>query len=450
MLRTIWNELKATDFDDFLYPKGLLIFNVLLGAGEAIFFWANFGKGIDLIEVGLIALSIFVVFLFWLYARRPKINNSKSIGIVFAIRSDDRKVRKRVRGDLIEGIESFLKSCTPLEEAKVIVEPEHISAKIVSAKDAEKFLTQIAKGHLIVFGKAVEREFLDGEPAYVITTGVYVRHAEIPKKVSEEVGKEFGTFYPMRVAFRTKEEIYGFEVTKNNMALCLGYILGTAALLSRDWLMSYDLFTKLSTLLEEVKEENNATYYQLNRISRKRLAQSAINLSVGHYLEYIRNRSVKSLKKMGKLIEEVNGLGGTNKHSVLLESIFYFLNGRDIANAKKVLKKRIKNRSADHLFSEAFLLAYEEKFTLANNAYTKAFRGTPTSVKDVIFFFEMILGEEPKKWMLWYFLGLIKLKYQVNPDEGLQHLAMLSTNTEVPIGLRQNSQKKLDKLKKII
>lgn len=362
-------------------------------------------KEIDFLEWVLIGLFLLGIFLLWFYSRRPPRITKNKIGIVIAIVCENKKERQRLKADFISTLKTeFTKAQT--SSFQILELSEYHAGRIDSGQSALKY-HKSTRAHLIIYGHCRIRSH-KGAENYVIDIEASVAHSPIPDLVSKELSQEMRTLIPKQRIFPVSEEITGFSITRELMAVAARYIVGLAGLLSGDIQTSFNLHSALWVEIKALLETEGEVlqgYIFLQTKLPTRLMIEGLTLASTAY----RSKESGYLQKMDRYLNLVQEVDPRNYSAHLLRGIYHFLNDRNITKAKEEIRKSRNERDAAWQFSDAFLAAYEGDLEQAHKIYQRAFRGNVREPIPLVVetFINDVLSEEPERIQLWYCLGMI-------------------------------------------
>lgn len=397
-LRSEWEKPRAVITLALL----VLIFG-LLGA-----YWFDFSKiqkSITFQELLVILGILGVLGIAWFISTRPPKTSRGKVGIIVGIDCESKKERQRFKNDVIKNLRAEIDKGRK-KYFQILELSDYQSSKIEDIKNAAKYLKQ-TKGHLILYGQCRIRKH-QGKASYVLTLHEFVIHSPAPKEVSEQLGREMRIALPPTWYFAEDLEITGFEFTKELLSIASRYTVGMASLVSGDPLTSFDIH---HTLWKEIKIklENDPDPFPVYKNLRIRLARFLVRSGLGAARVVYRTKESAYVNKMENFINVVQEIDPNNYPGHLLKGIVYFLKSHDIIAAKQEIRKAKNEKDSSWQYSSAFLEAYEGNLEKAHKIYQSAFRGnySEDTPLDVEVFIEDVIKAEPKKFQLWYCLGMI-------------------------------------------
>jgi tetratricopeptide (TPR) repeat protein len=355
-------------------------------------------------------LIIFLIFLvissMWLFYRRLPKNRKGKLGFVVAISSDEPKQRNIITNDFLYHLRDLLYNSRTKYSFYLIDVPQYFAAKITNSEDARYYLNR-TKAHFMIYGRARIREF-DGEERHVLNLEGLVRHRPIHEEVSNKFSKEFSELFPRRLIIARENDLFSFEFTADWVQFVAMYIIGIASLLSGDLDYSRTLFENLNKKLLAIKTNLPAIIkikQRLpSRITEVYLQQARI--SFNNWRQY---HSSEIFEKVKGLVGDIKSISPNNYNACLLSAVCHFIDNRDIANAKKEIRKCHNVRDATWMYSSAFLYAYTGDLRKALRMYRRAFASTCEThvIFEVEEFICWVIEQEPEKAQLYFCLGLL-------------------------------------------
>ena len=364
---------------------------------------------------------------FW-YRKRVFPRNKKGfIGIVICINAENDKQKIRIKNDFLYGLNK-LASDNGLNNIVSLIHLDkyhnEFAYNILSKysknktgkaekKDFEK-LKNLTNGHFFIYGNIKERQ--DGVNKYFIDLDAMVIHSPIDVLTQRNLTQEFLKVWFKQVSFEEKFEFKGFEFTADSVFIAIEYVVGLAALVSGDVTLALNLHTKLA---------NNAyfqkfhplppTLKQVKEKLKKLLAEEKLLLATKYYYENRLEESNKFL--LDSMAIEIN------YGALLLKAIIEFLLENDPEKALKTIydaRAHSKDNSTWR-YSEVFLLMYLERFEQGLRSLkkitTSSFKREEITLLDVNSFIKRQLKKEPDKFQLYFLLGYLKYRKEMNYPE---------------------------------
>jgi len=271
--------------------------------------------------------------------------------------------------------------------------------------------------------------------SYVLELNVSVRHAPLTKEISNNLVIRMKKCFPGGVVFPEAEELNGFVVTRDFIEHASMYILGEAALLSRDPLTAFALHRRLWNEIKQLPFVPSVPV-SLGFI-QSQLPKELVEEGIYSANWYYRTRPEQFEKKMKDCLDVVQELDPSNYVAHLIKATYFFLID-DIENAKKEIYLARTEKDQKWRFSDAFLVAYEGNLSSAHQIYWRAFQGpfedfVPLDVEE---FIAKVLNRKPDKFQLYYCLGLInffcKKDYTAAKRDFAQFIAKASKKNQFP------------------
>jgi hypothetical protein len=265
----------------------------------------------------------------------------------------------------------------------------------------------------ILFGHTKLR-LIDGKEQHVLELGGGVRHAPVAESISKQIAAEMRDALGKDVIIAQENDLFSFRITAERIDIAARYIVGIAALVSKDLDYSEHLFRDLMVRLSHIKSTDSPEIAKIRNRLPSRLGEVGILKCKAISDQYVfggqKHETMilldQELRKFEKFTQ-----GWYSGH--LLSSMCSFMLRRDIKMAKLSLGSCRIVPDSTWRYSLAFLAAYEGDLQKAWKNYQIAFNKPPSdpSVPNQCeAFINKILAEEPSKTQLWYCLGLINLK----------------------------------------
>lgn len=193
-----------------------------------------FGSLLDNKKIQYTSLIYLTLWLFsfgiWLYSRRITKTKKGQIGIVFAIETDNRKVKLKVKKDFIECIKNDLKNYGKFH---IIDLSEYYVDRIKGKNKAEAILLNKTNSKLIIYGK-VELRKKDCKDCYYLQFNAVLQHKPISKEESKMIGNDMRSVIPVDQFIWCDTEFDGFQFTTKLYSIVSRFFLGISAYVSND------------------------------------------------------------------------------------------------------------------------------------------------------------------------------------------------------------------------
>ena len=403
------NEL----FSQILLPKiASLWHKPLVGLSVAILVPASmFLSTADNNNTTLVAIIAAAIFIFltalWLYTNQVPKNPKGKVGIAIAILADKQDEAQQIEFDFVRVLRQLLQRDPAGGNFHLIVLPDHITEQIDDSDSAQHFLKK-TRSHFMLYGHAKLRH-LHGKQVHVLSLEGIVRHAPIPKEVSDRLANDFRQVLPRRLLLPQDIDAIAFDVTSGWVDLSARYIVGLAAHISGDILYAEKLFLNVEHSMETAKHLAGVLQpiarslpRQIVQLYRDWLRALGDHYFMTHERTYMEQADIISDKLLGRDPNDYDAL--------IFKSFAEFVLRRNIQAARELVRRCRRIRDVTWRYNLAFLYAYEGDLDSANEEYRKAFRGTlrnPTVPIQCEEFLQIVLEEEPDKEHLYFCLGLI-------------------------------------------
>ena len=351
----------------------------------------------------------------------PK-NEKNKIGIIVAIKTESKEEQNKLDNDLIFGLREYLREPKLAERFHLIIYDQQLCSQIVDSQKADKYL-RASRAHLIVWGHLVQRNF-KGNPSHLFALRGIVRHAPISLETQRRLSEDFATVLPPQpIIVPESEEIFGFEATKNRIGFSVRLIIGTAALVSGDFLLSYELLDILHGEIIAQKEnlpEDPGLSTLENRVRARLIETISTNLAY-RYEQYSISRNEKYILSSESLIKQLLDLDPDNYAGNLHLSILKFKQGHtdEAIQVLEEKKRMISGSDALWRYNLGFLYAHKGEVGKALEEYRRATYGiAPTgAINDIDLFYSEIIKDGDAPGRLYFFRGLVN--YKAKPDYDL-------------------------------
>lgn len=397
----------------------------LLAALLAVFILSTtFLNGVNLAAIngigwGIITLALMAVCVFWWKTHLPKAAENK-VGIGVALYLEDDTTSKKLVDDFNYTLRTLLQGSGLKHEFQFVEVPKFISKKLVDNHDYGHVVAKKCNLSFLLFGKVFTRE-VAGKPAHFIDLHGFIRHVPIDQNLSRRFGVEFRQSLPMRYEFSNDSAFPACEFAARNVEIVAKYIIGIAAVFSRDFEYAEQLLLAANQL---VVEQNKSNQTPQSLALQERIATQIVGLYrswIAFEMRfYTDGRNLEALQRCNGLIErlrafEKEGQGYNDVHQVA--AICAFVLDRDLEKAKKEIRACKNKNEVSWRYSEAFLLAYEGNLDDSYREYARAFNAPlvdPSIPNQCEEFINIVLEQEPQRAWLYFSLGLINFKAKVD------------------------------------
>ena len=199
-----------------------------------------------------------------------------------------------------------------------------------------------------------------------------------------------------------------FNSHQNGTDIVSRYIIGIAAMYSRDLSYAESLFLEANNRLES-KDSRFPAYQKLTQRIPIRIDEINELRAHASYISWTKTHEDKFIDELGLYLEKIN----INMKSVLhLRSIYTFLKERDINEAIGFLNQLKKRNEGLYHYNMAFLKGYDGDLKSATRSYRQAvmYTITPSALSQIEDFICWILKIEPEKIQLYFCLGFFNWK----------------------------------------
>lgn len=405
-LKTFKNDILFFLKNQWRRPISLIIFLFL--AGSLSVYWLSDIEieNINRTKIIIVISILLLISIIWaLYRRLPK-NRKGKLGLLVAISIDNIKQRGIITDDFLFHLRDLLQKSKAKYPFHLIVMPQYYAAKISGIDEAQYFLYK-SKSHFMIYGRGRIRDF-DGKEQHILNLEGIVRHRPIFDEISNSFASEFSELFPRRLIIARENDLFSFEVTADWVRFVAMYIIGIASLLSGDLDYSRTLFEELNRRLINIKI-NLPAIIKIKQRLPSRLAEVYLQQARNYYNYWRKTHSIETLEEVKILVDKLKSVSPNNYNACLLSAVCYFIDNRDIANAKKEIRKCSNIKDGTWMYSSAFLYAYTDDLKKALRMYKRAFAHPVEShvVFEIEEFICWVIEKEPDKIQLYFCLGLL-------------------------------------------
>ncbi len=364
--------------------------------------------------VGLIMATV-VTLISWHYQQPPTVTDG-NVGIIIAVRSEDKKIKERISKDFIEACKSMLGESRAHQPFQLI-ELNDFFSELAKDDSSANQLRVRCKGHLLIYGDAVQRRER-GKNLYVFRLQGIVCHVATSPNTQSILAQEMAAVLPLKKEILEDSELSGFEVTSIQLAEATKYVIATAALISHDYGFAISLLEELQQEKGSLRKNANVRAIQkLIELIPNRLADSYRFAAAVHFLRWEMSREEKDLRESISWEVKYNSIKpGDNLRLLLSKAIACFVFARDINGAMGHINQCRSKFITEPAwkYSAAFLEAYRNKLDAAMHYYDAAIpteRGfaIPFQIEG---FIAWILEIEPQANQLNFCLGYLNEKFK--------------------------------------
>jgi hypothetical protein len=402
-------------------------------------------KGIHRFNIRIfIYLAICLGWLFlWEQLRMsfPRREKDK-IGMIISITAEKVKQTGRIRNDFVENIINLLKKHGLYELFQVVIMNE-LQSEIIAetlrkyvekkeeykkkdkyvqfkkAKEYRKYtkLSKRIKGHFYIWGSIKERKNI--ENTYIMGLDCLVMHTPINLKASERFSEEISTAFPKEISFYEKVELVGFSEASRFVLIGARYVIGIAALISKDVFVAYNLH---KSLWDELRAQNVLPEPHMHMLKRLREIMFIELIIKSNYALYKEG----DIEKAKSIMDEADRIESQTYPALTFYSIYSFKVERNAVKAMKYLRSARKKGKGDYtwLYNKAFLNMYTGKLKLGLEDYDGlseiSYENEERTVEECIIFNKEVLVKEPNKKQSKFILGYLYYIKQGNLPESLE------------------------------
>jgi len=281
---------------------------------------------------------------------------------------------------------------------------------------------------------------LRGTEHHVLNLRGIVRHAPIGPEAARRFTAEFSELFPGRVLIASEDDLFSFEVTSELVNFVASYIIAMASLISGDLDYSQSLFENVRERLGKVVTDLPAIVKIRQRIPEK-LAKVYILQTQRLFKEWRRTHEQALLDAVKAYLDKLQKEAPNDYGGHLMRAIWHFLSSRDVASAKREIRKCREEKDSKWRLSEAFLNAYTGDLGNIHLRYKAAFQYEcePTALLQVEEFITFVVDQEPDKVQLHFCLGLINFfgkQDWARANQDLEKFVALATKDEFAVQVK--------------
>ena len=368
---------------------------------------------LDFLEVNyklyLMGIIIVITTIIWFYLRRIPRTKPNKVGIVIAISTENKNEYKMIKADLIHNLSELLTNSNKKHDFQIIVYPEYYAKKVNLSSDEEiKKYGLKSKASFIIFGRSRSQRKVQGRSYIALNLRGMVFHKVVDENIHMNLEKEFTELFPSNLLIPEDNELFGFELTSQWIAMTSKYIIAIASMISWDFEYAIDLFESLMDIIKQSPNSINDVPKKIKERIPRHLIGMYHALAIHQNMEYRKYHDKQYLDLMKIYLDKIENLDENYYPHKLTKSIYFFYQG-EVAAAKALIDSCSGETDSGWRYSQAFLLAYENKLSKAHSMYMKAFSAEIDQylLLDIESFINDVLFQEPQKCQLYYCLGLI-------------------------------------------
>ena len=384
--------------------------------------------GIDITKVQpiewlVIALSCLALSILWWRTRRPRAPKNK-IGFGVAITFERSDHAQQLRSDFILALRDLLVESQLSQSFHFIELPASTARSIVNSEDAER-LAHSCNLHFLLHGRARRRTYPEG-PAHVIHLSGVVRHPPMQYGESQQLGADFRTALPRSLIVGSDGDVLPCEFAASHIDAVSRYVIGTAAILSKDFTFAEELLRDAESKLQHLVSAGAgapAPAVLLDRVLGRIRNLYEVWLAVSN-ARYVRSRDAAALREIDAICTKFRIYAPDHHYQLHVSAaLVAFLLRHDVEAARGELQACRNSTDATWLYSDAFLHAYDGDLQNAYKSYSKAFRSSlrdPTVPIQCEEFIQNIIDKEPHRKWLYFCIGLINYKAKGDLEAALR------------------------------
>lgn len=409
-IKYILNFIRKEWYRPFMPILLVVLINFVL------FYAYSFMKPVNLFtlhEFGIIFLISLITLPIWFFKTRIPKAPKGHIGFVVAITTENKRQHLLISKDFIRNLRELLAQSTFEYKFEVIEFPEYYSNKIYENQQVVREYLRKSRCHFIIYGNVELRHYQAKETHYLNLEGEVI-HSPISKEISQRFSEEFAEIFPRKLFLSAENDLLEFVVTSEWVSFVAQYIIGIASVLSGDINYAQSLFEDL-----DKKIPRNTSIAAIQKIIKKlpkRLFDVYMTQAKFTYQDWRKTHSPELIEKLKYFLDKTRATNIDNYGLRVTYALYSFISKRDIASAKKELRKAKKFKEKDQiwLLNLAFLFAYEGNMKSALEHYQKAakYDHKPNILIEVEEFILWVLKNEHQKIQLYFCLGFINMVFK--------------------------------------
>lgn len=367
---------------------------------------------------GLIILTFIV---FWAHHKfkLPR-NEEQKIGVLISIFAEENEIEKKLKADFVEELKRSINAQGLSDIINVILVKNHIAENIQTPQQIKK-LNKKVKAHYCVYGGIKKRSDGTNGDKYYLNLSGYVVHAPIDVNLSRKIGEEFSRALPREISFAENESFKGFKITSELVSISVKYIVGIAAFVSGDFLLSNRLH---AALLAELSTHSGDDLWTIVQIEK-----STKNLASDEEVMLARIELQKGdVEKARTFLQSALSKNNKNYGGYLVMAQVAFLHDKNIKQAFYFIQKARESCQGQMqwIYSLAFLFFWNNDFKKALKQCGKiiknSYEGEDLTAEEVTQFNLNILKIDESKYQLYFWIGFVNYKKLNRLGDGLDYL----------------------------
>lgn len=438
--KMLWEKIENKMYTIPALIAGVFILLIIFFAGDSFF-----NKYLPVTYLSWIYLGLGVIWIaFWSFNRFwiPK-NDKNRTGLIICIHADSDEAEQDLKRDFIMSIKKQIIDQQIGEIFNIIVVKNHLAQKYGNPKSIYK-LHNWVKGHIYIYGEIKKRK--NGEKnQYFLSLDGMVLHRPAPQQVSQEISRDFLATLPKGINFNDEFAFAGFQVSADIVVKSVKYIVGLAAYVSGNPLLSIRLHTDLKNQIKLSQQKLPGDDIILSKIDNLLSNEHAI-MATYYFGKQDRSNAQLSLNEALKL-------NPTCYRALIVQSIIAFAWENDPKKSLVVTKKCHGFNFPEWRYNEIFLHLWLGNYSSALKHCEKIKKQnyiTEEGVsREVIDFNESILKSDPGKTVLYFWIGYNYYFKQNNLPMALKNFELFEQVADSSMNtLKQKSSAWLIEIKK--
>ena len=232
-----------------------------------------------------IAAILLCLCLVWAVSRRIRKAKRGRVGVLLAFAGEKKHEKERLLGDFRVALKQLIGQASSKSRLQIVELPEYYVKKIETEEDARRFMMK-ARCMFMLRGRASVRRHRH-ELTNVLKLDGWVRHRPLKNEARKDLSEEFKRLLPALMTVPAEDDLFSFEVRAGYVASVAKYIIGVAAMYSRDFEYSSQLFGELADEMANVMSGDNLANILVGRVvsenSNGRREMSDLGSIFGHY-----------------------------------------------------------------------------------------------------------------------------------------------------------------------
>lgn len=370
-----------------------------------------------------LSIYIFLCLTWWVIWWKMRIymprNKDGFIGVVISIRTEQNEQQVKIKNDFIRRINELANQNNLGDIINIIFLNQHQSERLIKTiskglnTDNKRWLKtrKRIKAHFYIHGDVKERK--DGEDKFFLNLNAFVIHEPISGNVRKRLKQDFDSVWFNKINFVKNFELRGFELTAELIFIGATYVIGLAALLSRDLELAIRLHKSIIPELEKLKPLPP---------NLKNLNKRLSHLLADEY-QLLSRRTLEKDKNFAsarQFLDESFKFTNKNYGGLLLLAIIQFLHDKNPQKSLQTISRAKSYSLGDGTwkYSKGFLLMHLEKFNEGYIVYEKiannSFVDEDDRVNQVIKFNEDYLLQHPEHIQSFFINAYLELKKKNN------------------------------------